>query len=83
MFLRVNLSPARAPGARVRVERAGVPPMVAEYAAGGGWLSQSVPALFFGLGKGPRDGVVTVTWPGGTAWSQSFTENNLIIKAAR
>lgn len=80
-ILRVNLPPNRAPGVRVKVERTGAPNQVAEYAAGGGWLSQNVPALFFGLGSGMRKGVVTVRWPNGRLWMQSFDENRLVVTA--
>jgi enediyne biosynthesis protein E4 len=79
-FLRLNLPPARAPGARVKIERGNSPALHAEYAAGGGWLSQSVPALFFGLGSGPRDGVITVRWSDGSTWVQTFDEKNLTFK---
>jgi hypothetical protein len=80
-ILRVNLPPALAPGVRVTVERTGVPNQTAEYAAGGGWLSQSAPALFFGLGSGPRKGVVTVRWPDDRSWVQSFDETKLTLTA--
>jgi hypothetical protein len=65
----------------VTVERTGVPNQTAEYAAGGGWLSQSAPALFFGLGSGPRKGVVTVRWPDDRSWVQSFDETKLTLTA--
>ena len=80
-ILRVNLPPSRAPGALVMIERTGEPSQRAEYACGGGWLSQNAPALFFGLGKGVRKGVVTVRWPDGRLWMQSFDENRLTITA--
>jgi hypothetical protein len=80
-IVRVNLPPSLAPGVRVKMERAGVAAQVAEYAAGGGWLSQNVPALFFGLGDGPRKGVVSVRWPDGRSWVQSFDETKLILTA--
>jgi hypothetical protein len=80
-ILRVNLPPGRAPGVRVKVERTGTADQVAEYAAGGGWLSQNVPSLFFGLGKGPLKGAVTVRWPDGRTWVQSFDESRLTMTA--
>jgi enediyne biosynthesis protein E4 len=79
-FLRINLPPSRAPGARVKVERGQSPAIIADYCAGGGWLSQSVPAIFVGLGQGPRDGVVSVRWSDGTSWVQTFDEKNLTLK---
>lgn len=80
-ILRVNLPPGRAPGARIMIERANEPPLHAEYAAGGGWLSQSVPSLFFGLGKGSRRGVINLRWADGRVWMQSFDENRLTFTA--
>ncbi len=80
-ILRVNLPPGRAPGAHVMIERTGERTQHAEYACGGGWLSQNAPSLFFGLGKGTRKGVVTVRWPGGRLWVQSFDENRLSVTA--
>jgi enediyne biosynthesis protein E4 len=80
-FLRLNLPPSRAPGTRAKVERTGSPDIVAEYAAGAGWLSQNVPTLFFGLGGGAHQGVVSVRWPDGRVWMQSFDENRLTVTA--
>jgi hypothetical protein len=80
-FLRVNLPPSRAPGVLVKIERAGAPAQIAEYAAGGGWLSQNVPSLFFGLGDGPQKGVINVRWPDGRMWMQSFDETRLTVTA--
>ena len=81
LMLRVNLPPARAPGARIMVERTGKPTQHAEYAAGSGWLSQSAPAFFIGLGRGDTKGVLTVRWPDGSVWMQSFDENRLSFDA--
>ena len=81
LILRVNIPPHRAPGVRVKVERTGQPMQTAEYSAGGGWLSQSAPCLFFGLGSGPTTGVVTLRWPDGRLWTESFNESKLTLNA--
>ncbi|MCA9240572.1 MAG: VCBS repeat-containing protein, partial [Planctomycetales bacterium] len=52
-------------GARVTVERAGGPRQVFERHCGGGYLSQSSPTLFVGLGDDQQQAVVTVEWPDG------------------
>ena len=80
-MLRVNLPPARAPGARLMIERAGELPRHAEYAAGGGWLSQSAPSFFFGMGPGAAQGTINIRWGDGRQWTQSFDESHLTINA--
>jgi enediyne biosynthesis protein E4 len=53
-------------GARVTVEVNGLPPQTAEVQAGGGYLSQSVPELFFGAGPSKRIDRIVVRWPDGS-----------------
>jgi hypothetical protein len=56
----------RAIGARVTVEVNGLPPQTAEVQAGSGYLSQSVPELFFGAGTSKRIERILVRWPDGS-----------------
>lgn len=66
--LRVSLLvPGKHPaGARVTVSCAGMRPQVAEYHAGGGFLSQSAPALFFASPKGKGSAAkVSIRWSDG------------------
>lgn len=61
------LEPGRiAAGARVTVACDGMAPQVAEYHAGGGFLSQSPPVLFFAAPKtAGASAKVTIRWPDG------------------
>ncbi|MCP5116852.1 MAG: CRTAC1 family protein [bacterium] len=56
-------------GAMVRVTLKSGAVRSAEVYAGGGYLSQSAPALFFGLGTGGVVSKIEVRWPSGTATS--------------
>lgn len=73
-FLKVQLiGPAGNPtcvGARVRLrfhDEKAHPACMAEVSAGGGYLSQSTAALFFGSGTEAKPKALEVYWPNGTA----------------
>ena len=54
-------------GARVTAHCAGMPPQVAEYHAGGGYLSQSPPELFFGAPAKPVEPArIQIRWADGS-----------------
>ncbi len=68
--LRVDLKSSQpqqhAAGARVTVRGAGMPDQVAEYHAGGGYLSQSPPTLFFAASTSPgTTAKVSIRWSNG------------------
>ena len=77
--LQVKLPPAKAPGATVVIERAGTPKQMAEYHAGGGYLSQNPSVLTFGLGAGPVSGKIVVTWADGKKVEKSFTAAGSVV----
>ncbi len=70
--LMVKLNPSKAPGATVRIEREGAAPLVAEYHAGAGYLSQQAPVIHFGLGASAAAGKVTVQWADGSSSEAPF-----------
>lgn len=59
-----NLS---AVGARVRLTCGGSPAQTVEVSAGGGYLSQQSPRLFFGLGNETARATLEIRWPDGRA----------------
>jgi hypothetical protein len=78
--LTVILDAAGAPGALVRMEREDAPSQVAEYHAGGGYLSQNPAVFHFGLGTASAKGKVTVLWPDGSTSSADFLPGALRLK---
>jgi hypothetical protein len=69
-FLAVRLK-GNALGARVTFSAKDLPTQTAEVAAGGSYLSQSSPTVFFGLGRATADGKIDVRWPDGTTSRQA------------
>ena len=65
--LKVVLPSAGAAGTRVRWERSGRPSHVAEYHAGGGYLTQNEPVVWFGTAGQPPAGTIKVDWADGTS----------------
>lgn len=77
--LTVKLDSARAPGAKVMLERAGAPALVAEYHAGGSYLSQGPAAVSFPAGAA---GKMRVAWPDGTETEAAFGAADMEVKFA-
>ncbi len=77
--LRVQLDPADSPGALVRVERDGMPALVAEYHSGAGYLSQNPMVLSFGLGSGPTSGKVVVRRADGRSQTVVFNGTATVV----
>jgi hypothetical protein len=61
-------------GAMVSVQVRGIPKQTAEIHSGSGYLSQSVPTLFFGRGANSKSNpaTISVVWPDGTRSEQSI-----------
>ncbi len=77
--LQVKLPAAKAAGATVVIERAGTGKQLAEYHAGGGYLSQNPSVLSFGLGAGPVGGKIIVTWADGKKVEKLFTAAGSVV----
>ena len=67
----VGSAKGSAAGARVTIRRSAGPPVTAEMAAGSGYLSQSPPEVFAGLGRDGTAGEIVVRWADGTETRQS------------
>jgi hypothetical protein len=80
-LLSVWLAAAKAPGAMVTVHPDGAPVQTAEYHAGGGYLSQDAPVLYFGLGKRVATGSVKVRWKDGSVSEHRFDPEHLRVDA--
>ena len=72
-------------GARLTLEVPGLPPQTCELAAGGGYLSQSAPVAWFGLGSGDtvEDAVVRVRWPDGATSEHPVPAGATTLRLAR
>ena len=81
-WLRVDLPSAKAPGARVTFERGGGRQVI-EYAAGGGYFSQGIPRVFFGLGGSSGPGVVKVRLIGGEETSIPYDGKASALEVAK
>ncbi len=82
-YLRVKLPGSLAPGMLLRVERKGAPDQIAEYHAGGGYLTQNPAECRFGLGAGPFAGTLHLRWPDGQTKQYAFEESTLEVDAGR
>ena len=71
--LRGGLGNPRAIGAKITVELKDGRRRSAEIYAGGGYLSQSVPEVFFGYPDGNEPKTITVRWPDGRATRHRWT----------
>ena len=71
--LRGGLGNPRAIGAKITVELKDGRRRSAEIYAGGGYLSQSVPEVFFGYPDGNEPKTITVRWPDGRATTHRWT----------